>query len=116
MGTSAKIWANSGDSHVMEPADLWSRPSSGMPGHLVDRTPHTERDRRHESIYVDGQVVFRTLNDFAGDSRAPGSYDHTRETLHSLFDGVPDIADRMTRANFDDLFGTTTVLPATETV
>src|SRR5437588_739357 len=68
----AKIWANSGDSHVMEPADLWT---SRLPPGLAERAPRTVKDERHESIYVDGQTVFRTLNAFADAIRAPGAHD-----------------------------------------
>jgi len=68
----AKIWANSGDSHVMEPADLWSE---RLPADLVERAPRTVKDERHETIYVDGQTVFRTLNAFAEGGRAPGAFD-----------------------------------------
>ena len=48
-----KIWANSGDSHYMEPPHLWDE----MPAHLRDRMPRTVRDeaRGVEVVTVDGQ-------------------------------------------------------------
>lgn len=69
-----KIWANSGDSHVLEPADVFT---ARIPSHLVDRAPRTVRDERHETVFVDGQTVFRTLQAFADGARdrAPGAYD-----------------------------------------
>lgn len=71
-----KIWANSGDSHVMEPADVWT---SRLSKALSERAPRTVKDARHETIYVDGQTVFRTLNEFAEAARAPGAFDpHAR--------------------------------------
>ena len=67
-----KIWANSGDSHVLEPADLWT---ARLPAALRDRAPVSHKDERHETVTVDGQTVFRTLNAFAEAARAPGSRD-----------------------------------------
>jgi predicted TIM-barrel fold metal-dependent hydrolase len=68
-----KIWANSGDSHVFEPDDLWTRT---LPPALAERAPRTERDERYEQVHVDGQVVFRALAAFAEASgRAPGADD-----------------------------------------
>jgi predicted TIM-barrel fold metal-dependent hydrolase len=67
-----KIWANSGDSHVMEPADLWT---SRLSASLGARAPRTEKGERHETVFVDGQSVFRTLNAFAEEARAPGAVD-----------------------------------------
>lgn len=68
--TTTKIWANSGDSHVMEPHDLWL---DNLPAHLADRGPRTVRDEKRETVYVDGQTVFRALNDFADAGRPPGT-------------------------------------------
>jgi predicted TIM-barrel fold metal-dependent hydrolase len=67
-----KIWANSGDSHVMEPDNVWT---SRIPARLAERAPRAVKDERHETVYVDGQTVFRTLNAFAEAGRAPGCYD-----------------------------------------
>lgn len=79
---ATKIWANSGDSHVMEPVDLWT---SRLPAGLAERAPRTVKDERHESVHVDGQTVFRTLNAFAESSRAPGAHD-VRQRLIDLDD------------------------------
>jgi predicted TIM-barrel fold metal-dependent hydrolase len=56
----AKLWANSGDSHFIEPADLWQ---SRLPKRLADLVPRTEKDPddRWETIYVDGQTFRRRL-------------------------------------------------------
>ena len=48
-----KMWVHSGDSHVMEPADLFT---SRLPTDVRDRAPRTERGERVETIYVDGKV------------------------------------------------------------
>ncbi len=89
-----KIWANSGDSHYMEPPDLYEQ----LPAHLRDRMPKTVRDeaRGVETITVDGQSFERAiprprtpeqlarnaarpaeddLDEAAGEARAPGALD-----------------------------------------
>ena len=68
-----KIWANSGDSHAMEPDDLWERE---LPPSLAERGPRVSRDERMETVHVDDQVAFRTLASFAdAGSSAPGARD-----------------------------------------
>ncbi|WP_375485969.1 amidohydrolase family protein [uncultured Mycobacterium sp.] len=58
--TPVKLWANSADSHFIEPADLWR---SRLPKRLAELVPRTEKDAdgRWETIYVDGQVFRRRL-------------------------------------------------------
>ena len=68
----AKIWAHSGDSHLMEPEDLWT---SRLPKRLSDRAPRTERGEKYEIAYIDGQQIHRQLNDFADAMRPPGFKD-----------------------------------------
>ncbi|QNJ93380.1 amidohydrolase [Mycolicibacterium fluoranthenivorans] len=67
-----KIWAHSGDSHLMEPEDLWT---SRLPKDLADRAPRTERGEKYEIAYVDGKQVTRQLNDFMDAMRPPGFRD-----------------------------------------
>jgi len=88
-----KIWANSGDSHVLEPEDLWT---NSLPAELAERMPRSEKRDGIETVYVDGQsfqrriVVVRADGEhwFRGGitevaegtdadelSRAPGSWD-----------------------------------------
>jgi predicted TIM-barrel fold metal-dependent hydrolase len=71
---ATKLWAHSGDSHVMEPDDLWT---SRLPKSLADRAPRTERGEKYEMIYVDGQRMTRQLNDFMDAMRPPGFKDLT---------------------------------------
>src|SRR5579863_8517554 len=56
----AKIWTNSGDSHLLEPADLWE---SRLPKRLADLTPKAEKDPdgEYETVRVDGQTFRRKL-------------------------------------------------------
>lgn len=78
-----KIWANSGDSHLVEPADLFS---SSLPAALAERMPRSvvDDDLSWETIHVDGQAFRRrfprgrTMVDADGHTvseRAPGAND-----------------------------------------
>ena len=55
-----KIWANSADSHWIEPEDLWR---SKLPADLAERTPRSVKDPdgEYETVYVDGQEIRRKL-------------------------------------------------------
>src|SRR5262245_35337997 len=59
MAVEKKLWSNSGDSHYMEPPNLFD----GIPEHLRDRLPRTERDeaRGVEIITVDGESWERPI-------------------------------------------------------
>ncbi len=88
------LWANSGDSHYMEPPDLYK----ALPEHLQALLPKSEKDeaRGVEVITVDGQTFERAiprpvtaeqmmrnaarpaeedLDEAEGQVRAPGAYD-----------------------------------------
>lgn len=76
-----KIWANSGDSHFMEPADLFD---NGLPKSLADRMPKSRKFDGYEIVTVDGQEFRRnmpkpgkdgeTMSDLVN-KRAPGAND-----------------------------------------
>ena len=54
-----KIWANSGDSHFLEPDDLWFQI---MPAKFAERMPRSERVGDDEEIvHIDGQSFHRKL-------------------------------------------------------
>ncbi|MEU6185841.1 amidohydrolase family protein [Nocardia sp. NPDC047038] len=69
-----KILAHSGDSHLMEPEDLWT---SRLPKRLADRAPRSERGEKYEIVYIDGTQIDRQLNDFMDAMRPPGFKDLT---------------------------------------
>jgi predicted TIM-barrel fold metal-dependent hydrolase len=66
------ILANSADSHLMEPADLWT---SRLPADLADRAPRSEKTEKYETIYLDGQKMYRALAAFTEAIRPPGATD-----------------------------------------
>ena len=78
-----KVWANSGDSHLVEPADLFTR---SLPADLAERMPRSVKDDDGgwETVYVDGQEFRRRMprsmlvdpeTGQSQDEKAPGSND-----------------------------------------
>jgi predicted TIM-barrel fold metal-dependent hydrolase len=55
-----KLWANSGDSHLVEPADLFT---SRLPADIAERMPRSVKDPdgMWETVYVDGQEFRRRM-------------------------------------------------------
>jgi len=55
-----KLWANSGDSHFIEPVDLYT---TGLPPDMAERMPRSVKDEdgQWETVYVDGQVLRRKI-------------------------------------------------------
>jgi predicted TIM-barrel fold metal-dependent hydrolase len=79
----AKIWANSGDSHLVEPADLFTR---SLPADLAERMPRSVKDDDGgcETVYVDNKEFRRRMpraqltdpeTGLTVDARAPGAND-----------------------------------------
>ncbi len=56
----AKLWANSGDSHLVEPDDLFQ---TRLPADLAERMPRSVKDPdgMWETVYVDGQEFRRRM-------------------------------------------------------
>jgi len=75
-----KIWANSGDSHFLEPATLWR---DNVPAKYADLMPRADKDAdgEWETVHVDGKSFRRKLPGaaqqefFAASNRAPGAND-----------------------------------------
>src|SRR3954467_4047013 len=73
-----KIWANSGDSHFLEPETLWR---DSLPARLADLVPRAERDPdgEWETVHIDGMSFRRKLPSSAQQAfleathRAPGA-------------------------------------------
>jgi predicted TIM-barrel fold metal-dependent hydrolase len=75
-----KIWANSGDSHFLEPESLWRE---NLPSHLAELVPRAERDPdgQWETVHIDGMSFRRQLPTgkhlefLEASNRAPGARD-----------------------------------------
>jgi predicted TIM-barrel fold metal-dependent hydrolase len=73
-----KIWANSADSHFLEPDDLWR---TSLPSRLAEFVPRTEKDPdgEWETVHIDGMSFRRKLPTsaqrefFERSERAPGA-------------------------------------------
>jgi predicted TIM-barrel fold metal-dependent hydrolase len=85
-----KIWANSGDSHFLEPDDLWQRI---LPKALAERMPRTERVGDDEEIvYVDGRSFRRKLPKLMTKKSATGE---TIEEMSHRPPGARDVQARL---------------------
>lgn len=82
-----KIWANSGDSHLVEPDDLFT---TNLPKELSERMPRSEKDPdgTHETLYIDGQVIRR---------RMPRAAELLDENGQSVFERAPGANDMKLR-------------------
>ena len=88
-----KIWANSGDSHFIEPHDLWSK---NLPARLADLMPRSERseDGEYDTVYVDGQSFTRKLPSsaraefFEASNKAEGAADVTKRLVDLDHEGI----------------------------
>jgi predicted TIM-barrel fold metal-dependent hydrolase len=80
-----KLWANSGDSHLLEPEDLFT---AALPARLAHRAPRSERNDRYEDVIVDGQLIRRSLAAFGESTRPPGASDLAARILDLDAEGV----------------------------
>ena len=88
-----KIWANSGDSHFLEPDDLWR---DSLPPRLAELVPRAEKDPdgEWETVHIDGMSFRRKLPTgmkkefFEASSRAPGARDVTKRLADLDHEGI----------------------------
>lgn len=88
-----KIWANSADSHWMEPPDLWR---ANLPPALAERMPRSVKDEegRYETVHIDGQQIRRLLPNpkrqefFAASNRPKGAGDVTQRLKDNDEEGI----------------------------
>jgi predicted TIM-barrel fold metal-dependent hydrolase len=88
-----KLWAHSGDSHFLEPDDLWT---SQLPAQLAELMPHSERDAdgKWETVHIDGQSFRRKLPSIAAleflakSNAAAGARDATKRLVDLDQEGI----------------------------
>ncbi|HVV29247.1 MAG TPA: amidohydrolase family protein [Mycobacteriales bacterium] len=90
---ATKIWAHSGDSHFLEPDDLWTANLTPEYAALVPRSV-ADPDGQYETVYVDGQSFRRRLPSpsalefAAASSRPAGARDATRRLADLDGEGI----------------------------
>lgn len=88
-----KIWANSGDSHFLEPEELWR---DNLPARLAELVPRSERDPDGdwETVHIDGMSFRRKLptgrnKEFLeATHRAPGARDMPKRMIDLDNEGI----------------------------
>ena len=95
-----KIWANSGDSHLVEPDDLFERSLSPS---LAVRMPRSVKDPDggHETLHVDGQEIRRAMPRV---SPASGLTDENGQTVFERAPGANDMALRLLDLNQEGIW------------
>jgi predicted TIM-barrel fold metal-dependent hydrolase len=97
---SDKIWAHSGDSHLLEPDDLWHQI---MPKKQADRMPRTERiSESEEKVTVDGRSFVRPLPKIL---LVKGSTGETISQISSRPPGSRDLDLRLQDLNAEGIWG-----------
>jgi predicted TIM-barrel fold metal-dependent hydrolase len=99
-----KIWANSGDSHFLEPADLFQKT---LPPALAERMPRSVKSESgdKETVYIDGEVVERPLPRPIKDGEFEGE---TIETLSSRPPGAMNTHERLKDLDQEGIWGEVT--------
>ena len=93
MAVTEKIWANSSDSHWLEPEDLWR---SKLPPALAERMPHAVKDPdgQYESVFIDGLEIRRKLPNpkrmafMEASNRPKGAYDVAQRLVDNDEEGI----------------------------
>jgi predicted TIM-barrel fold metal-dependent hydrolase len=67
------IRVNSGDSHILEPPEIWQ----ALPRSMRDRAPRTVQEGEREVVYIDGIMVRRDPLAWLESFRPPGARDLT---------------------------------------
>jgi predicted TIM-barrel fold metal-dependent hydrolase len=90
-----KLWANSGDSHFLEPDDLWRE---NLPPSLAERVPRSVKDEdgEWETVHIDGMAFRRKL---------PTSAAKKFMDLTMGAPGAKDIVARMTDLDNEGVWG-----------
>jgi predicted TIM-barrel fold metal-dependent hydrolase len=97
---SDKIWAHSGDSHLLEPDDLWHQI---MPKRQADRMPRTERiSDTEERVTVDGKSFTRALPKIM---TKKGTTGETISEISSRPPGARDLKLRMRDLDEEGIWG-----------
>jgi len=96
-----KIWVNSGDSHFLEPPDLFQRI---LPKDLADRMPRSVKDPdgSKETVYIDGEVIVRPLPKPIKDGEFKGE---TIATLANRPPGAGDVRLRLQDLDSEGVWG-----------
>ena len=96
-----KIWANSGDSHFLEPADIFT---DRLPAALAERMPRAVKsdDGRPETVYIDGTSFVRPLPKPLADGEFKGQ---TIETLSARPPGALNTYERLKDLDQEGIWG-----------
>jgi predicted TIM-barrel fold metal-dependent hydrolase len=95
------IWANSGDSHFLEPAGIFDE---RMPKALAERMPRSVKaeDGSSETVHIDGEVIVRPLPKPIKDGEFKGE---TISSLHARPPGAGNTVARLKDLDQEGIWG-----------
>jgi predicted TIM-barrel fold metal-dependent hydrolase len=97
---TAKIWAHSGDSHFLEPEDLWHQI---LPKQQAERMPRTEMvSENEERVHVDGKTFTRMLPKIM---TAKGATGETIAEMSHRPPGARDVRQRLKDLDQEGIWG-----------
>jgi predicted TIM-barrel fold metal-dependent hydrolase len=103
---ATKLWANSGDSHYLEPDGIWHQI---LPRQLADRMPRSEKTEEAETIYVDGQVFgprpLPRMGSFTGEIRGEQVANLNLSEVSHRPPGTRDVKLRMKDLDDEGIWG-----------
>jgi len=101
MSMEPKIWANSGDSHFLEPVDIFN---DRLPRDLAERMPRSVKseDGTKETVYIDGDSFERPLPRPIKDGEFKGQ---TIETLSARPPGAMNTYERLKDLDQEGIWG-----------
>lgn len=94
-----KIWANSGDSHFLEPENLFQEI---LPPALAERMPRSVKEDGWETVYIDGEVIRRPLPKPIKDGEFAGE---TIATLSARPPGAGNVTERIKDLDQEGIWG-----------
>lgn len=96
------IWAHSGDSHFIEPPDLWGEI---LPAALAERMPRSEKiSPTEEIVHVDGKSFHRDLPDIKRSTKR-GSDGLTQVEKQQRARGIRDMSARLADLDEEGIWG-----------
>jgi predicted TIM-barrel fold metal-dependent hydrolase len=104
--SAEKVWANSGDSHFLEPEDLYYQI---LPKELADRMPRSEKTESEEMVYIDGTSIgprpLPRMGSITGDLRGEHVENMSLMEISHRPPGARDIRKRMTDLDNEGIWG-----------
>src|SRR5262249_37585418 len=103
---STKVWANSGDSHFLEPEDLYYQI---LPKEIADRMPRSEKTESEQTVHIDGLVLgprpLPRMGSISGELRGEQFENLSLSEISHRPPGARDVHKRMADLDKEGIWG-----------